>query len=239
MVIDDSDLARELVCEALTALNLSVTSRATAVGAQAAILREQPDVVLLDVSMPLMNGEDLTRALRSHPASSRTIVLLYSARSPEELSMLAERCGADGFVTKDDVTALASEVANWIARRRAWTKGPSDVLVACGFFRNAAFAPALSPRISCRVTDSGGEALRLMFSRQAPGLLVLGTRLSDVSPDRVLRALVERDVRWRERIVVLRESDETPVWSLGLPSIEAETPTEEVIALLARLLAAA
>jgi two-component system alkaline phosphatase synthesis response regulator PhoP len=84
------------------------------------ILREaDPDVLLLDVSLPALSGsvalrQGLRRLLRTDAP-----ILLFSGRSPGELGPLAEELGADGFITKaSEPMEIVTRIQTWIDRRR-------------------------------------------------------------------------------------------------------------------------
>lgn len=62
-----------------------------------------PDAVLLDISMPGMDGLTVLEHLRERPGGADLPVLMYSAVSDERVRRRAERLGA-GFVTKGTVT---------------------------------------------------------------------------------------------------------------------------------------
>jgi len=62
--------------------------------------RLQPDIAVLDYSLPELNGLDLTRAIRSECPG--TEVLIYSAHEEAEIVLNALRAGARGFVVKAD-----------------------------------------------------------------------------------------------------------------------------------------
>jgi DNA-binding response OmpR family regulator len=117
LIIDDSEIARALLTRALSEVGFQVSARPTAVGAQAAMLRERPDIVLIDLSMPLMSGESLVRAARAKDELARTVFLLCSAEDPIRLAAAAEASGADGWVPKTDVEALVRTVIRWSLRR--------------------------------------------------------------------------------------------------------------------------
>lgn len=84
------------------------------------IVREaDPDVVLLDVSLPALSGtaalrQGLRRLLRTDAP-----ILLFSGRSPAELAAMADELGADGFITKaQDPTEIVTRIQTWLNRRR-------------------------------------------------------------------------------------------------------------------------
>ena len=59
-----------------------------------------PDVIILDILMPGMNGFEVCRALKSHPVLSRIPVLFMSANVQDEASRQAMELGAAGFLPK-------------------------------------------------------------------------------------------------------------------------------------------
>src|SRR5262249_26271874 len=61
MVVDDDPVVLEVTRERLSFMGYDVIVRESALGTSAAILRERPDVVLLDVNMPSLSGEQLAQ----------------------------------------------------------------------------------------------------------------------------------------------------------------------------------
>ena len=59
-----------------------------------------PDVVLLDINMPDMDGLEVLRLVRSDPAHRDVAVVMYSARCDDATREAAEALGADGYVIK-------------------------------------------------------------------------------------------------------------------------------------------
>jgi two-component system, NarL family, nitrate/nitrite response regulator NarL len=74
-------------------------------GRQAVELAEEhdPDVVLMDISMPLMDGIEAAKQLREEGSDAR-ILMLTSSNSRTDVSR-ARQAGADGYVTKDRIAA--------------------------------------------------------------------------------------------------------------------------------------
>ncbi|TLM65549.1 MAG: response regulator [Deltaproteobacteria bacterium] len=61
---------------------------------------DPPDLILMDVMMPLMSGDKKVRALKRRDRSSNIPVLLISGKEENELQRLAGEVGADGYLTK-------------------------------------------------------------------------------------------------------------------------------------------
>ena len=64
---------------------------------------EHPDVILMDISMPLMDGLEATRTLREHGSDARVVMLTESDMRAD--TVRAERAGADAFVPKTHIAA--------------------------------------------------------------------------------------------------------------------------------------
>jgi len=60
----------------------------------------KPDVILMDVRMPIMNGPEAIRILRSKPDTERTPIFVLSAYSDSKTRDSCRQAGADAFFTK-------------------------------------------------------------------------------------------------------------------------------------------
>ena len=113
LVVDDSDIALELAKIRLEEAGFDVETLNTPFGFSATLWAQQPDLVLLDVSMPALHGDRLLQvAHRSRGGAApkrRCPIVLYSDRPEEELSQIARSCGADGYVQKSSNFTLVIE----------------------------------------------------------------------------------------------------------------------------------
>ncbi len=117
VVIDDSDIALEFTAAALTAAGIEVVTLTSPLGSAAAIIGQQPELVLLDIDMPALSGEKVAGILKRQRSLAGTRVVLYSDRDESELLLAQQRCGADGFIRKTrDAERLVSEVRRLAAR---------------------------------------------------------------------------------------------------------------------------
>jgi DNA-binding response OmpR family regulator len=97
LVVDDSEISRELVRLVLEAHGHEVRGLETAEALDEAIEHHRPDLVLLDVSLPGAQGD---QALRKAAGRARCPVVLFSDRETAELAELARTSGASGFLRK-------------------------------------------------------------------------------------------------------------------------------------------
>jgi DNA-binding NarL/FixJ family response regulator len=98
---------QRLFAEALEAI-LSTDGRISVVGraadGQAAVElveAEQPDVVLMDIAMPVLDGIAATETIRTQVPATR-VVMLTGSQAPNDISR-AKAAGAAGYVTKDQI----------------------------------------------------------------------------------------------------------------------------------------
>lgn len=105
LVVDDSETTAMLLQAELSAKGFEVLTADTAEKATKIILKKKtrPNLVLLDVRMPQVNGEQLCRFIKGNSLFSGIKVLLCSSENIEELKRICRDAGADGYVTKDSV----------------------------------------------------------------------------------------------------------------------------------------
>ena len=77
---------------------------------ESVIKQDRPDLILLDIWMPGMDGRELTKRLKSDPKVKNTPILLISAY--DDIEGKAKEAGADGFIEKPfDIGALKGKVS--------------------------------------------------------------------------------------------------------------------------------
>ena len=86
-ILDDDPLIRMLVEEYLKAFGFEVTAFETPHAALAAMQQTPPDLLVLDLQMPVMNGFQVLTAMRADPATSEIPVLLLSANAGDASTM--------------------------------------------------------------------------------------------------------------------------------------------------------
>ncbi|NTV63347.1 MAG: response regulator, partial [Oscillochloris sp.] len=101
LVVDDDPHVRPVLVRLLQRHGLRVTNVADGLTALAAIDRVHPDVVLLDVKMPGMDGTEVLRRIKENPASATIRVVILTANDlSESLQDQVLRLGADGYLEK-------------------------------------------------------------------------------------------------------------------------------------------
>jgi putative two-component system response regulator len=170
LVVDDLSSNAELLQQCLTRDGYEVETAASGEAALEAIARHQPDVILLDVMMPGIDGFELCRRLKGDPATRLIPVVLVTALNEREDKIQGINAGADDFLSKpvnahelrarvrslirlkqhtdelDSVESLITSLALIIEARDPYTEGHCH--------RLAAYATALGVRL-----DLGDEEL--------------------------------------------------------------------------------
>lgn len=175
LIADDDPLARRVVRDALQDAGMTVVADA-ANGREAVelALHYRPDLVLMDIVMPEMDGISAARAIREQAPEVRVVIL--SMREDDDLGVLGIRAGASGYVTKD-----------------------ADVLRLPGLLeRVVAGEPAVSPRVTAQLIDelrrlpSAGQGMRPVRSDltarewEVLDLLAAGRSTDEVADELVL-----------------------------------------------------
>ncbi|MCC6875508.1 MAG: response regulator [Sandaracinaceae bacterium] len=240
MIVDDSEIVLEVVAGVLRDAGFEVVTRSSSVGTSAAILRERPALVLLDVSMPLIDGAEIATSLRSSGVTRQTKVVLHSDRPRAELERLVQETGADGFVRKTgDLRALVAEVRTQLERVSAGRSGTQrisrPILVASSRATQTLLRSSIGARTQLVFTDSGTEVLRLICSPTPPPSALVGTSLSDLPAHVVWRSAVERDASWRERLVIIDEPGMVAVELPGMRRWSVDDSLERLAGTLERL----
>jgi CheY-like chemotaxis protein len=103
LVVDDCEKTTRLIKKELTGKGFEVHMATTVDQATRMILKDEtrPEIVLLDVVMPGVNGEQFCRFIKKNELFSDITVVLCSGINPDELKKVAEKCNADGFVHKE------------------------------------------------------------------------------------------------------------------------------------------
>jgi two-component system, OmpR family, response regulator len=97
LIVDDDPHIRELLAFALAKAGMATLEAGDGEEGLAKALRHKPDLVILDINMPRIDGLELCRRLRSH---GETPVLFLSSRDDEIDRILGLEMGADDYVVK-------------------------------------------------------------------------------------------------------------------------------------------
>jgi two-component system, cell cycle response regulator DivK len=130
LLVEDHPLNVELVRDLLEAEGLVVLHSNTAEEALAIAGHEQPDLMLIDLALPGMDGLEATRLLKEDPATRGICVVVLTARAMKGDREMAMAKGCDAYMTKPlDTRTFTREIltllrARGAPRRRQRSAGP-------------------------------------------------------------------------------------------------------------------
>lgn len=119
LVIEDTPLNLELASDLLEAAGYIAIGATSAEAGLDLARTERPDLILMDLSLPRMDGLAATRALKADPATRDIPVVALSARAMPEDREQALAAGCAGYLTKPiDTRAFGPRIAGLLAAGR-------------------------------------------------------------------------------------------------------------------------
>lgn len=119
LVVEDNPEMNRFLCETLGEDHRVLAAFDGAEGLRKAV-ELAPDLIVTDVMMPELSGEDLVRRIREHASLDATPIVLLTAKADDELRVRVLREGAQDYLTKPfSVEELRARVDGLIARKRA------------------------------------------------------------------------------------------------------------------------
>ena len=100
LIVDDESAIRQMVSLTLSQSNYDCIEAADAAEAQAKILADMPDLILLDWMLPGLSGVEYSRRLRREKLTRDIPVIMLTARTEEEDKVSGLDSGADDYITK-------------------------------------------------------------------------------------------------------------------------------------------
>jgi two-component system OmpR family response regulator len=126
LVVDDDPHIRDVICFALEKAGMAAVTAQDGAEALSKLEAASPDLVVLDIGMPEMDGLEVCRRIRRH---GDTPILFLSARSDEIDRIVGLELGGDDYVTKPfsprELVARVSAILNRV-KRSTPTPTPAD-----------------------------------------------------------------------------------------------------------------
>jgi CheY-like chemotaxis protein len=118
LVVDDNPTNLKLAADVLECAGHNVLKAEDAEKAQEVIRRSPPDLILMDIALPGIDGLALTRKLKAEAATRDICVVALTAFAMKGDDQKAREAGCDGYITKPiDTRALPDQVAEFLRSR--------------------------------------------------------------------------------------------------------------------------
>ncbi len=175
LVVDDTPMNVKMLADVLAFKGYRVASASGGKEGLAKVASEKPDLVLLDVMMPDMNGYEVCRAIRADPNTQILPVVMVTALDPASERVKGIEAGADDFLSKpinqpellarvrsllrvkefhDTVQSQARELRDWNEKLDQRVKDQVAQLERLGRLKGF-----FSPELAEAIVSAGGEAL--------------------------------------------------------------------------------
>ncbi len=123
LVVDDNPTNLKLVSDVLEFEGYAILKAEHAEEAQVVLQSNRPDLILMDIALPGMDGLTLTRRLKADAVLGRIPIVALTAFAMKGDEQKALDAGSDGYITKPiDTRTLPDQVAGWLpgakSRRR-------------------------------------------------------------------------------------------------------------------------
>ena len=189
LTVDDSKTIRLIVTKALKPFDVDVLEASNGVEGVAVAMREKPDLILLDLTMPIMDGSECLAKLKSHADLKNTPVIMLTAESGRDNVMKIAKMGVRDYLVKPFKEDMLVERAGRIIELKAKGGGvkkvkryddPLNILVVDD-------KPAIIDQIRAAVSDTPwqvhgrtqtGEALDYC-SQNIPDAILVSLSLPD------------------------------------------------------------
>jgi twitching motility two-component system response regulator PilH len=111
LVVDDSDVERKHVSNILQGAGYTVIEAVCGEDAVPMAISQMPDLILMDVMMPGLNGFQVTRHLKKTPETSAIPIFMLTSRNETTDNSWAYKQGANRYLTKPaNASTLLSEI---------------------------------------------------------------------------------------------------------------------------------
>jgi len=160
LVVDDETSIRRYLRAALTAQGLNVYEAADGQEALNAVLAHRPDLIILDLGLPGMDGIEVTRRLREW---SQTPIIILSVREAEQDKIAALDAGADDYLTKPFGTGeLLARMR--VVQRRQITSANEPIFTAGGLTMDFSRRLVTANEKEIQLTPTEYDILRVLVT---------------------------------------------------------------------------
>ncbi len=127
LVVDDVAPNRAMLIDVLTPLGFQVVGAADGREGLEAAERERPDLIVMDVMMPVMDGVEAMGRIRQTPTLARTPIIAVSASATKEQEIRSFAAGANAFLSKPiDRDIMTRMVGDWLGLTWIYEGEPSE-----------------------------------------------------------------------------------------------------------------
>ncbi len=117
LIVEDDVAIRAVLTRLLKGSGYEVVAAGDGARAVGMAREEQPDLILMDLGLPILNGWQAATRIKAQPATAHIPVIVLTAYALAEARERSVRAGCDDFETKPlDLSKLLAKIERWLAR---------------------------------------------------------------------------------------------------------------------------
>ena len=132
LVIEDDRALSDIIVYNLQQHGFQVSTAFDGKSGLNAALQEPPEIILLDVMLPVLDGLEVCRRLRAHPETKMCVIMMLTAKTEEADQLLGYSVGADEYVIKPFSVKVLLERIKALRRRLLIEPGDLPTIAAQG-----------------------------------------------------------------------------------------------------------
>ena len=239
LVVEDEARNMKLIRDLLSFSGYTVLEASNGQAGIEAALQEKPDLILMDVQMPVMDGLEATKELKSNEATKKVPVIALTAYAMKEDRQRFFSVGFDGYIPKPiDTRAFLETIKSFLSQvppAREQVIGDDrkvhrwKVLLVDDDPKSLRFYEAIlgEKNYDLIKAATGKEALELTTSH-LPDLILLDIILPDIDGMEVTRRIRQDETAKNIPIILITSLDDTETKEIGLESGAEEFLTKPV-----------
>jgi CheY-like chemotaxis protein len=111
LLVEDNEMNRDMLSRRLARNGFEVVMAVDGGQAVSMALSETPDIILMDMSLPVIDGWEATRQVKANPATGKIPIIALTAHAMSEDESKARAAGCDDFDTKPvDIARLVGKI---------------------------------------------------------------------------------------------------------------------------------
>jgi PleD family two-component response regulator len=114
LIIDDDEMRLNIVKQLLYDERIEVITHHSSFGATYLVSELQPDLVLLNINMPIFSREHIAQPLRLEPDTRKIPIVFFSSNDEDRLRELAKTHGVRGYIRKGNIPELRNKVNKYL-----------------------------------------------------------------------------------------------------------------------------
>lgn len=115
LLVDDDEMLLDVTKALLENERFEIITQHEGLGVINLVSRLQPDLVLLDINMPVLSGDHLAMLLRANVDTSHIRIVFYSSNDEDSLRESVSACGVHGYICKGDILNLSKKVDQYLS----------------------------------------------------------------------------------------------------------------------------